>query len=627
MNINKIDEKNDDFPVSGSSESAQSLKGAAYVASRLPFFPEHPGVYRMLNGQGKILYVGKAKSLRRRLENYAHPERTCVRIQRMISEIEQIEIIETKTEAEAFLLENDLIKRLKPYYNILLKDDKTFPHILITTGDEWPQMLKHRGARTKKGEYFGPFASAQTVNETLAVLQKAFLLRSCTDNVFYHRTRPCLLHQIKRCSAPCAGKISKEEYLSLVGQVCDFMHHKSTRVQEGLAAEMERASEAMRYEEAAVYRDRIRALNQIQSQSGDLDGIADCDIAAVFTDKGQSCVQMFFYRGGRSCGNFVSFPAQAEERTDGEILQAFIGQFYMTHAAPNEILISTSLPEREVVAQALGDKAGHAVRIADGVRGNRRRLVERAVMNAKEALLRKRMEGASRADLLEQLRELAGLKTPVRRVETYDNSHIQGAHAVGAMVVATPEGFDRKSYRKFNISWDSFTPGDDFGMMREVLTRRFKRGLEENNLPDVILIDGGAIQLKVALEVLKELNVPDVVAIGVAKGEDRNAGRETLHFADRPPLNLEFDNPLLHYIQRLRDEAHRFVIGTHRIKRRNDTLVSALDAIGGIGAKRKKALLQHFGSVKAIKAVSVEEIAKVEGISPVLAQQIFDALK
>ncbi len=621
-----ISEKRNDFPLFESDESARILTGAAYVASRLPFFPERPGVYRMLNGQGKILYVGKAKSLRRRLENYAHPERTCMRIQRMISEIEQIEIIETKTEAEAFLLENDLIKKLKPYYNILLKDDKTFPHILITIKDEWPQMLKHRGARTKKGEYFGPFASAQTVNETLAVLQKAFLLRSCTDNVFYHRTRPCLLHQIKRCSAPCAGKISKEDYLSLVDQVCAFMRHKSTRVQDGLARKMEEASSAMRYEEAAVYRDRIRALNRIQSQSGDLDGISDCDIAAVFSDKGQSCVQMFFYRGGRSCGNFASFLSQTEERTDGEILQAFIGQFYMTHAVPNEILVSAVLPEQEIVAQALSEKTKHTVKIADNVRANRRRLIERAVMNAKEALLRKRMEGASRADLLERLRELAGLKTPVRRVETYDNSHIQGAHAVGAMVVATPEGFDRKSYRKFNISWDSFTPGDDFGMMREVLTRRFKRGLEENNLPDVILIDGGAIQLKVALEVLKELNVPDVVAIGVAKGEDRNAGKETLYFADKPPLNLEFDNPLLHYIQRLRDEAHRFVIKTHRIKRRNDTLVSALDAIGGIGAKRKKALLQHFGSVKAIKAVDAEEIAKVEGISPGLAQQIFEAL-
>ncbi|MBR1778555.1 MAG: excinuclease ABC subunit UvrC [Alphaproteobacteria bacterium] len=622
-----ISKKNSDFTDFESGESAQTLTGSAYVASHLSSFPERPGVYRMLNGQGKILYVGKAKSLRRRLENYAHPERTCMRIQRMISEIEQIEIIETKTEAEAFLLENDLIKRLKPYYNILLKDDKTFPHILITTKDEWPQMLKHRGARTKKGEYFGPFASALTVNETLAVLQKAFLLRSCTDNVFYHRTRPCLLHQIKRCCAPCAGKIGKEEYLALVEQACSFMHHKSTQVQADLAVKMEEASAAMRYEEAAVYRDRIRALNQIQSQSSDLDGISDCDIAAVFSDKGQSCVQMFFYRGGRSCGNFASFLSQTAEQTEGEVLQAFIGQFYMTHAVPNEILVSSSLPEQDVVAQALGERAGHSVRIAENVRANRRRLVERAVMNAKEALLRKRMEGASRADLLEQLRKLAGLKTPVRRVETYDNSHIQGAHAVGAMIVATPEGFDKKSYRKFNISWDSFTPGDDFGMMREVLTRRFKRGLEERNLPDIILIDGGAIQLKVALEVLKELNVSDVVAIGVAKGEDRNAGKETLHFADKPPLNLEFDNPLLHYIQRLRDEAHRFVISTHRIKRRNDTLVSALDSIGGIGAKRKKALLQHFGSVKAIRAVSAEEIAKVEGISPTLAQQIFDALK
>lgn len=622
-----IAEKSVTFKPVESGESAQNLTGSAYVAAHLAYFPERPGVYRMLNGPGKVLYVGKAKNLRRRLENYAHPERTCMRIQRMISQIERIEIIETTTESEAFLLENDLIKRLKPYYNILLKDDKTFPHILVTTRDEWPQMLKHRGARTKKGEYFGPFASAAAVNETLAVLQKAFLLRSCTDNVFYHRTRPCLLHQIKRCSAPCAGKISREDYLALVREACAFMHNKSTKVQSELAAKMEQASADMRYEEAAVLRDRIRALNQIQSQSSDLDGISDCDVIGIYTDKEQTCVQVFFYRGGRSCGNYASFPSQTAGQSDGEILQAFIGQFYMTHSLPREILLSAALPEQDVVAQALGERAGGSVKLSDKTRANRRRLVDRAVMNAKEALLRKRLEGSARAELLEQLRELLRLENPISRVETYDNSHIQGSHAVGAMVVATPDGFDKKSYRKFNISWDTFTPGDDFGMMREVLTRRFKRGLAENNLPDVILIDGGEIQLRVALEVLKELNVANVAAVGVAKGVDRNAGKETLHFADRPPLNLEFDNPLLHYIQRLRDEAHRFVIGTHRIKRRNDTLVSALDSIAGIGAKRKKALLQHFGSVRAIKAVSVEEIAKVEGISPTLANQIFEALK
>ncbi len=622
-----IDEKTAVFQADESNESAPKLTGAAYVAAHLRFFPERPGVYRMLDAAGKVLYVGKAKVLRRRLENYAHPERTCMRIQRMISQIDRIEIIETTTEAEAFLLENDLIKRLKPYYNILLKDDKTFPHILITTRDEWPQVMKHRGARTKKGEYFGPFASVLAVNETLAVLQKVFLLRSCTDNVFYHRTRPCLLHQIKRCCAPCAGMIAREDYMRLVDEACAFMRNKSTKVQERLAVQMEQASAEMRYEQAAVLRDRIRALNQIQMQSSDLDGIADCDVAAIYTDKEQSCVQVFFYRGGRSCGNFAAFPAQTSGRTDGEVLQAFLGQFYMTHTPPREILLSTALPDADVVAQAFGAKSGAAVKLTDNARGNRKRLVDRALMNAKEALIRRRCEGAARAELLEELRELLHINHPIERVETYDNSHIQGTSAVGAMVVATPDGFDKKSYRKFNISWDTFTPGDDFGMMREVLTRRFKRGLAEHNLPDVVFIDGGEIQLRVALEVLKELNVPDVVAVGVAKGVDRNAGKETLHFADRPPLHLEFDNPLLHYIQRLRDEAHRFAIGTHRIKRRNDTLVSALDGIAGIGAKRKKALLQHFGSVRAIKAVSADEIAKVDGISPTLAKQIFDALK
>ena len=622
-----IDRKMLDFKGLDNGESAQSLKGAPYVSNQLQFFPQRPGVYRMLDENGKVLYVGKAKNLRRRLENYAHPERTCIRIQRMISQIQRIEIIETTTESEAFLLENDLIKRLKPYYNILLKDDKTFPHILVTTKDEWPQLLKHRGSRKRKGEYFGPFASASAVNETLMVLQKAFLLRSCTDNVFYHRTRPCLMHQIKRCSAPCAGMISHEDYKALVDEACAFMHNKSTKVQSDLSLKMEQASAEMRYEEAAVLRDRIRALNRIQSQSSDLDGMADCDVIGIYTDKEQSCIQVFFYRGSRSCGNYASFPTQTAGRTDADILEAFIGQFYMTHSIPKEILLSVELAEQEVVAQALSIKAGATVRISDKTRGNRKRLVERSVMNAKEALMRKRMEGAARAELLEQLQDLLGVNIPIRRIETYDNSHIQGTSAVGAMVVATPEGFDKKSYRKFNISWDTFTPGDDFGMMREVLTRRFKRGLSERNLPDVIFIDGGEIQLRVALDVLHTLNVPDVIAIGVAKGVDRNAGKETLYFADRAPLNLDFDNPLLHYIQRLRDEAHRFAIGTHRIKRRNDTLVSALDNIKGIGAKRKKALLQHFGSVHAIKAVSVEEIAKVEGISPALAQQIFDELK
>lgn len=610
------------FPPQKNDESAETLKGAAYVASRLPFFPERPGVYRMLSEQGKVLYVGKAKNLRRRLDAYAHPERQSMRIQRMISLIECIEIIETANESEAFLLENDLIKRLKPYFNILLKDDKTFPHILITNRDEWPQILKHRGARVRKGEYFGPFASVSAVNETLTILEKVFLLRSCTDNVFYHRTRPCLLHQIKRCSAPCAGKIPREEYMALVNEACAFMRNKSTRIQHDLARRMEEASRDLNYETAAVLRDRIRALNQVQSQSQDLDGIKDCDVAAAYTDKGQTCIQVFFYRGGRSGGNYAYFPSNAEDRSAADVLQAFLGQFYMNHPAPKEILLNVPLPEQDVVAEALSAKAGYAVRLNANSRGNKKRLVERAFMNAKEALVRRRVEAAARAGLIEQLQEFIGLPTPVRRIEVYDNSHIQGTNAVGAMIVATPDGFDRKAYRRFNISWDTFTPGDDYGMMREVLTRRFKRGLAENCLPDVILIDGGMNQLAVALEVLEELAVPDVVAVGVAKGEDRNAGKETLFFKDRPPVNLEFDNPVLHYIQRLRDEAHRFAIGSHRIKRTNATLVSALDDIGGIGSKRKRALLQHFGSVRAIREASVEDIAKVEGISSALARQI-----
>lgn len=610
---------------SESPAGCENLSGAAYVAAKLPSFPMTPGVYRMINEQEKILYVGKAKNLRKRLESYSHPERQGIRIQRMIHQIHRIEIIETASETEAFLLENDLIKKLKPYYNILLKDDKTFPHILITTKDEWPQILKHRGTRKRKGEYFGPFASVSVVNETLAILQKAFLLRSCSDNIFYHRTRPCLLYQIKRCCAPCAGKISHEDYMELVDEAAAFLQNKSSKVQTELAEKMELASINLDYETAAVFRDRIRALNQIQSQSKDLDGIKDCDAMAVFTDKEQTCIEVFFYRGGRSCGNHVSFPTQTTGQTDAEILQAFIGQFYMAHSIPKEILLNISLPEQDVVTQALSVKAKIQVRIASNTRGIRKRLIDRAFMNAKEALLRRRLEGTARAELLELLQELVGSKTPIRRVETYDNSHIQGTNAVGAMVVATPDGFDKKSYRRFNISTE-VTAGDDFGMMKEVLTRRFKRGLSEGNMPDVILIDGGAVQLRVALDVLNDLNIKDVIAVGVAKGVDRNAGKETLHFADKSPINLDFDNPLLHYIQRLRDEAHRFAVGSHRIKRKNQTLVSALDDINGIGSKRKKALLQHFGSVQAIKSVSAEEIAQVDGISFFLAKQIKSAL-
>ena len=616
MMIEKKSESDD----SNTVKRTDMPKGAAYVAARLKFFPETPGVYRMLTENGAVLYVGKAKNLRRRLDSYAHPERKPVRIQRMIARIDHIEIIETATEAEAFLLENDLIKRLKPYYNILLKDDKTFPHILLTTKDEWPQLLKHRGARDRKGEYFGPFASAQAVNETLAVLQKAFLLRSCTDNVFTNRTRPCLLHQIKRCSAPCAGLIDRDDYGRLVAAATAFMKDKSTDVQRDLAAEMEKESEALNFEKAAVLRDRIRALNQIQAQSRDLGGIEEGDVLAVYRDKGQACIVVFFYRGGRGGGSFASFPTQIGEQTDGEILQAFIGQFYTTHAVPKEVLLNVDLPERAVVEQAL------SVKISVNVRGARKRLIERAEMNARESLFRRRSENAARAELIEALGELVGSEKPLQRIETYDNSHFQGTNAVGAMVVATPDGFDKKAYRRFTIKWDTTTPGDDFAMMREVLTRRFKRGLNENNLPDLILIDGGEVQLKVALEVLAELNIESVIAVGVAKGVDRNAGRETLYFKDRSPLNLDFDNPVLHYIQRLRDEAHRFVITSHRIKRKNATLVSALDDVIGIGAKRRKALLQRFGSVRAIQSVDAAEIAKIEGISETLAKQIIAAL-
>lgn len=609
------------------AESLQRLSGAAYVREKLALIPHCAGVYRMLDKNQKVLYVGKAKNLRKRLENYASPERCCMRIQKMISQIDRIEIIETASEAEAFLLENDLIKRLKPHYNILLKDDKTFPHILMTLKDEWPQILKHRGARKRKGAYFGPFASVTAVNETLTVLQKAFLLRTCTDSVFYNRTRPCLLHQIKRCSAPCSGLISKEDYHDLCAQAYAFMKNKSDDIQKRLTLDMENESRLMNYEKAAVLRDRIRALNQIQHQSMDLDGIEDCDVFGLFRENERACIHVFFFRASRNCGNYAYFLEAPNDESDEEIFYAFIGQFYQTHTIPKEILTHIPLTDFDAVLQGLSQKAGATVRIASNVRGARKKLTGRAALNAKDSFMRWKTSQTMRTDLLDRLQAFLNLNKPVERVEAYDNSHIQGTSAVGVMIAANRGGFDKKSYRRFNIDSTKITPGDDYAMMNEVLTRRFKRGLNENNLPDVVFIDGGKNQLAVALNVLENLNIQSVCAVGVAKGEDRNAGRETLFFKDRPPVNLDFDDPLLHYIQRLRDESHRFAVGSHRIKRKNASLRSELDEIEGIGNTRKKALLHYFGSVRAIREATTEELCRVQGISPSLAEKIKSAFE
>lgn len=607
------------------SESLQRLSGAAYVREKLALIPNCAGVYRMLSADKKVLYVGKAKNLRKRLENYASPERCCVRIRKMIAQIDSIEIIETATESDAFLLENDLIKRLKPKYNILLKDDKTFPHILMTIKDDYPQILKHRGARKIKGAYFGPFASGTAVNETLTVLQKAFLLRTCTDAVFKNRTRPCLLYQIKRCSAPCAHMISKEDYQALAAQAHAFMKDKSDDVQKRLAREMEEESRRMNYEKAAVLRDRIKALNFIQRQSMDLDGIEDCDVFGIYRENERACVQVLLFRASRNCGSYAYFVETAGE-TDEEVFYAFVGQFYQSRLIPKEILTNVPLTDCAAVTQALSQQAQASVRIASNVRGARKKLTERAAFNAKDSFTRWKTAQTMREDLLDELQDFLNLDKPVERVEAYDNSHIQGTSAVGVMIAANRDGFDKKSYRRFNIDSTKVTPGDDYAMMNEVLTRRFKRGLAENNLPDVVFIDGGKNQLAVALNVLDALGVTSVCAVGVAKGEDRNAGRETLFFKDRPPVNLDFDNPLLHYIQRLRDESHRFAVGSHRIKRKNAMLQSSLDDVEGIGAVKKKALLRYFGSVRAVKEASVDELTRVDGINTALAEKIKESL-
>ncbi|MCQ2915027.1 MAG: excinuclease ABC subunit UvrC [Alphaproteobacteria bacterium] len=593
----------------------ENLSGADYVSFILKYIPSLPGVYRMISKNNEILYVGKAKNLRNRLESYSRPETKTRRIQKMISLIHHIEIVETKTEAEAFLLENDLIKKLKPHFNILLRDDKTYPYLLLSIDEEWPQLIKYRGNKRDGGKFFGPYSSGDALNETLVALQKAFLLRSCSNNVFKNRTRACLLYQIKRCCGPCVGNIDKINYNSLVSDVADFMQGKSIAIQKKLENKMNLASENLNYEEAAVYRDRIRALNKIQQQSKDLDGVDNADVIVAVVEYNLAAVQMLFYRDGRGCGSSIFFPIQTEEQTPSEILAAFIGQFYQKHNVPKEIIINEQLEDKELIETVLHTK------ITDKCKSSKKRILERAILNANDALKQKKREIAEKNSIFDDFQNLLNLEN-IQRIEIYDNSHIQGTNAVGAMVVATRDGLDRKSYRKYNIIGENYTPGDDFAMMHEVLTRRFKRGLKENLLPDVVLIDGGEQQLKEALLVLEELSINNVIAVGVAKGVDRNAGKETLYFKDRAPLNLDFDNPVLHFIQRLRDEAHRFVITTHRNKRNKSTLISSLDDIKGIGDKRKKALLEHFGSAVALRSVSAEEISKIPGISLDLAKEI-----
>ena len=649
-------------PDAAPDEPALSLPagGRATIAEYLKHAPATPGVYRMLDAAGDVLYVGKAKSIKKRLASYARPTGHDTRIARMIAATASIEFVTTRTETEALLLEANLIKRLRPRFNVLMRDDKSFPYIVISGDHPAPQILKHRGARTRPGDYFGPFASVWAVNRTITALQRAFLIRSCSDAVYESRTRPCLLHQIKRCSAPCTGEIAPDAYAELVREAREFLSGKSHAVKQLLAQEMEKASQTLDFERAAIYRDRLAALSAIQSQQGvNLRGVDDADVFAIHQAGGYNCVQVFFFRTGQNWGNRAYFPKADRGLPAEDVLNAFIAQFYDDKPCPRTILVSEELPERALLAAALSTKSGHTVEVSRPKRGEKRDVVDHALGNAREALGRKLSETSSQQALLKSFAELFGLPALPRRIEVYDNSHIQGSNAVGAMVVAGPEGFVKNQYRKFNIRSDDLTPGDDFGMMREVLERRFKRLISEhprasssaaasplsqtedeqpaeleeqtNDVagadtpwPDLVLIDGGQGQLTSARETLRALGVTDVPLVAIAKGKDRDAGRETFFMDGREPFRLPPRDPLLYFIERLRDEAHRFAIGSHRTRRKRDIREGGLQEIPGIGPTRKRALLNHFGTLKAIERASLGDLAKVPGINADTARRIHD---
>ena len=615
-------------PVSDPTLNTQA-SGPEVIKGYVAQLDDSPGVYRMLGADGDVLYVGKARSLKKRVSSYTKFGGHTNRIARMIAATVSMEFITTETETEALLLESNLIKQLKPRYNVLLRDDKSFPHILIESG-EWALMRKHRGARKAKGRYFGPFASAGAVNRTLNQMQKAFLLRTCSDSVFANRTRACLLHQIKRCSAPCVGAVSQDEYQALVDDAVRFLEGRSTRVQAELAARMTEASEAMEFERAAIYRDRIRALTLVQGHQGINPQItAEADVIALHREGGQACVQVFFFRSHQNWGNRAYFPRVTADMEDPEILEAFLGQFYADRVPARMVLVSHDVEQGALLTEALSTVAGRRVVLARPQRGEKRELVEHARQNAREALGRKMAESASQAKLLAALAEAFGLDTPPERIEVYDNSHIQGAHAVGAMIVAGPEGYQKSQYRKFNIKSESLTPGDDFGMMKEVLTRRFARLIKEDPdrtqgmWPDLVLIDGGAGQVSASMEVLAELGVEDLALYGVAKGTERDAGKEEFHAPGGRVFALPFRSPALYFVQRMRDEAHRFAIGAHRAKRAKAVGATPLDEVPGIGPGRKRALLAHFGSAKAVSRAGLSDLKAVDGISANMAETIY----
>ncbi len=607
------------------------LSGHALIQSYLKTLTAQPGVYRMLDAEGRVLYVGKARNLKARVSNYARPSGHSARIARMIHATASMMFLTTRTETEALLLEQNLIKQLKPYFNVLLRDDKSFPNILVSKEHPFPQIKKHRGAKKEKGNYYGPFASAGAVNRTLNQLQKVFLLRNCSDAMFQSRTRPCLLYQIKRCAAPCVGYVSEAEYGALVSDAERFLEGRSTQVQSKLAAEMAEASDAMEFERAAALRDRIKALTQIQQVQGiNPRGVAEADVVALHMEGGQACVQVFFIRANQSWGNRDFYPKTGSGAEAPEVLEAFLGQFYADKEPPRLILLSHPIEDADLMTELLSDRAGRKVEIAVPQRGEKAELVENATRNARESLGRRMSESAAQSKLLEGLAEAFDLDAPPRRIEVYDNSHIMGTNAVGGMIVAGPEGFVKSQYRKFNIKGTDLTPGDDFGMMKEVLSRRFTRLLKEDPdreteaWPDLLLIDGGAGQVSAVAGIMEEMGVDDIAMIGVAKGIDRDAGKEEFHRPGKRPIALPHNAPVLYYIQRLRDEAHRWAIGAHRAKRAKAVGATPLDDIPGIGATRKRALLQHFGSAKAVARAGLDDLTAVEGISAATAQTVYD---
>ncbi len=606
-------------------------RGHEIIQEYLSTLESSPGVYRMLDVESRVLYVGKARNLRARVSNYARPSGHSPRIARMISMTASMMFLTTKTETEALLLEQNLIKQLKPKFNVLLRDDKSFPNILVTADHAYPQIKKHRGAKKEKGSYYGPFASAGAVNRTLNQLQRVFLLRDCSDTMFESRTRPCLQFQIKRCSAPCVGKITPEDYGLSVRDAEKFLTGKTTDIQARLAREMSEASEAMEFERAAALRDRIKALTQVQTAQGiNPKGVAEADIVALYLENGQACVQVFFVRANQNWGNRDYYPRVGPDVDAAEVLEAFLGQFYDTREPPRQIILSNEIENPDLMEEALSGKLGRKVELVVPKRGEKAELIDSALRNARESLARKMAETATQAKLINGLAEAFDLTKAPERIEVYDNSHIQGAFAVGAMVVAGPEGFLKNQYRKFNIRGEDLTPGDDFGMMKEVLTRRFKRLIKEDperregHWPDLLLIDGGAGQVSAVASIMREFGVEDIPMVGVAKGVDRDAGKEEFHRVGKKPFALRQNDPVLYFIQRMRDEAHRFAIGTHRAKRAKAVGATPLDDVPGVGAARKRALLAHFGSAKAVSRANLNDLKAVEGVSVALAEKIYD---